>query len=73
MMSVGSVIRLIKTNTARKIKEKFPILKNHYWGIDSLWSAGYFVSTVGVTTDTIKRYIAKQGEHDAGQKATLFD
>lgn len=72
-MSVGSVIRLVKTNTSRKIKEKFPILKKHYWGTDSLWSEGYFVSTVGITTETIKRYIANQGDLDAGQKATLFD
>ncbi len=64
---------IFKTNTARKIKERFPILKKHYWGTDSLWSAGYFVSTVGITTDTIKRYIAKQGDLDTGQTATLFD
>ena len=72
-VSVGSIIRLVKTNTARKIKEKFPILKKHYWGTDSLWSDGYFVSTVGITTETIKRYIAKQGDLDTGQRATLFD
>lgn len=72
-MTVGSVVRLVKTNTARKIKEKFPVLKKHYWGTDSLWSEGYFVSTVGVTTETIKRYIAKQGELDTGQTASLFD
>ena len=72
-MTVGSVVRLVKTNTARKIKEKFPILKKHYWGTDSLWSEGYFVSTVGITTDIIKRYIAKQGELDTGQTASLFD
>ena len=72
-MTVGSVVRLIKTNTARNIKKQFPILKNHYWGIDSLWSEGYFVSTVGVTTETIERYIMQQGEQDAGQTTTLFD
>jgi putative transposase len=48
-MTVGSVVRLIKTNTARKIKEQFPVLKKYYWGTDSLWSEGYFVSTVGAT------------------------
>ena len=72
-MSVGDVVRLIKTNTASKIKEKFPILKKHYWGIDSLWSEGYFVSTTGITNEIIKRYIANQGELDAGQTASLFD
>ena len=72
-MKVGDTVRLIKTNTARKIKEKFPVLKEHYWGTDSLWSAGYFVSTVGVTTETIKLYIENQGKLDTGQTATLFD
>lgn len=72
-MTVGSVVRLIKTNTARKVKEQFPVLKKYYWGTDSLWSEGYFVSTVGVTTETIRRYIAKQGELDTGQTASLFD
>ncbi len=72
-MSVGSVIRLVKTNTARKVKDRFPVLKKHYWGTDSLWSEGYFVSTVGVTAETIRRYIANQGERDSGQRASLFD
>ena len=72
-ITVGSAIRFVKMNTARKIKEKFPDLKKYYWGIDSLWSEGYFVSTVGITTETIKRYIAKQGDLDTGQTASLFD
>lgn len=72
-MSVGSVVRLIKTNTSSKIKEKFPMLKKYYWSTDSFWSEGYFVSTTGVDTETIKRYIENQGELDAGQTATLFD
>lgn len=71
--SVGSVVRLIKTNTSRKIKQKFPVLKKHYWGSDGIWSDGYFVSTVGITTEIIKRYIAKQGDLDTGQTASLFD
>jgi putative transposase len=72
-MSVGSVIRLVKTNTARKIKERFPSLKSRYWGSEGFWSDGYFVSTVGAATETIKRYIAKQGDLDTGQRALLFD
>ena len=72
-MSVGSVIRLLKTNTSRKIKEKFPVLKKHYWGTDGIWSEGYFVSTTGINTHIIKRYIENQGNLDTGQRATLFD
>ena len=48
-------------------------LPSRHWGIDSLWSEGYFVSTVGVTTETIERYTMQQGEQDTGQTTTLFD
>ena len=66
-MSVGSVVRLIKTNTAKGLKQKFPFLKQLYWGTDSIWSSGYFVSTVGVNDTVIKKYIENQGKEDSGQ------
>lgn len=69
--SVGSMIRVIKTNTARGLKQKFPFLNEVYWGTDSLWSASYFVSTVGVNEATIKRYIEMQGSEDAGRQVRL--
>ncbi len=72
-MSVGKVVGLIKTNTARGIKEQFPQLKKVYWGNDGIWSDGYFVSTVGADAEVIKRYIKQQGTEDTAQTATLFD
>ena len=72
-MSVGSVVRLIKTNTARGIKQKFPFLKKVYWGTDSLWSASYFVSTTGINEKVLKRYIENQGHEDEGQTTKLFE
>lgn len=70
-MSVGSVVRLIKTNTARKLKQQFPLLQKVYWGTDSIWSEGYFVSTVGINEAVIRRYIELQGKEDAGQTAAV--
>ena len=61
-MSVGSVVRLLKTNTARNLKKQFPILNKYFWGTDGIWSEGYFVSTVGVGQDIIKRYIANNDD-----------
>jgi putative transposase len=72
-ITVGSVVRLLKTNSSRDIKNKFPILKKRYWGTDGIWSDGYFVSTVGINTEIIKRYIENQGSLDTGQRASLFD
>jgi putative transposase len=70
---ICDIVRLIKSNTSRGIKEKFPILKKQYWGQDGIWSDGYFVSTVGVNKDIVTKYIEKQGEFDTGQTALLFD
>ena len=66
-VTVGSVVRLLKTNTAKALNDKFPHLRDVYWGTRSIWSAGYFVSTVGINEAVIRRYIQNQGEEDAGQ------
>ena len=66
-MSVGSAVRIIKSNMSVKLKEKFPFLKKVYWGTDGIWSDGYFVSTVGINERVIKRYIELQSEEDSGQ------
>lgn len=66
-MSVGNAVRIIKTNTAQSLKQKFPFLKDVYWGQDSIWSDGYFVSTVGINEQIIRQYIEQQGQEDAGQ------
>lgn len=65
--SISKVTTIIKTNTARHMKAEFPFLKQVYWGTNSIWSAGYFVSTVGINANIIKRYIENQGKADAGQ------
>ena len=66
-MSVGKVIGIIKQNTSRELKQKFPFLKQVYWGTDGVWSEGYFVSTVGIDETMIQTYIEEQGKKDAGQ------
>ncbi|MEN9551631.1 MAG: hypothetical protein RI935_8 [Candidatus Parcubacteria bacterium] len=72
-VSVGSVVRLLKTNTSRNIKSKFPFLKHLCYGTDGVWSDGYFVSTVDVDEQTVQRYIENQGKEDVGQTAKLFE
>ena len=65
--SVSQVVRIIKSNTSKDLKKKFPFLKDVYWGTDGIWSDGYFVSTVGINEEIIKRYIENQGKEDSGQ------
>ena len=66
-MSVGSAVRIIKSNTARNMKKKFKFLKQVYWGTESIWSGSYFVSTVGLDGEIITKYIEAQGKEDLGQ------
>jgi putative transposase len=72
-MAVGKVVGLLKQNTSRELKQKFPFLKQVYWGTDAVWSEGYFVTTVGINEAIIQKYIEQQGKKDAGQaKLELF-
>ncbi len=61
------LVRTLKAVTATALKQKFPHLQKVYWGTSSIWSAGYFASTVGINEDIIRRYIETQGQDDAGQ------
>jgi putative transposase len=72
-MPVGKAVGIIKQNTARELKQKFPYLKKVYWGTDAVWSEGYFVSTVGIDEAVMERYIEEQGKQDAGQTKFEID
>ena len=72
-MSVGKVVGLIKQNTARELKQKFPFLKQVYWGTEAIWSEGYFVSTIGINEKIIQQYIENQGKKDEGQIRLGFE
>ena len=65
--SVSQVVNIIKSNTSRALWEKFSFLKKVYWDGGAVWATGYFVSTVGVSEETVQNYIRNQGEEDAGQ------
>ena len=66
-MAVGKVVGIKKQNTSRELKQKFPFVKQVYYGTESVWSEGYFVSTVGIDEAIIQAYIKQQGQKDAGQ------
>ena len=59
-MTVGKAVGLVKQNTSRELKQKFPFLKEVYWGTDAIWSEGYFVATVGINEAVIQKYIEEQ-------------
>jgi len=70
-MSVASVVNIVKSNTAREMRKKFSFLDKVYWGNPGIWSTGYFVSTIGVNEEIIKKYIQRQGQEDIGQAIVI--
>jgi len=64
---VSKVVCLIKSNTAEALREHFDFLDLVYWKRGGIWSDGYFVSTIGINEDIIRRYIEQQGKEDSGQ------
>ena len=66
-VSVAEAVKIIKANSARILKKKFPFLVSGYFDQQTIWSIGYFVSTVGIHESIIKKYIELQGQEDSGQ------
>ena len=71
-LSISEVVKEIKAKTGLHMRRKFPFLDKVYWGKGGIWSRGYFVSTVGISEATIKKYIEMQGKEDSGQALLEF-
>jgi len=65
--SISTVMGKLKSQSASQLRKAFPWLCKVYWNENILWSPGYFVSSVGVDEETIKRYVEHQGCQDSGQ------
>jgi len=65
--SIAKVVQILKANTGRALREQFAFLRKRYYGRGGVWSVGYFVSTVGLDEETIKRYVRYQEKEDLGQ------
>ena len=72
-MSVSDFVRILKSNTANGLKKRFEFLKKVYWGTKSIWSIGFFVSTIGVNESVIRKYIEMQEKEDTGQAKLELD
>lgn len=63
-LSVSNYIGIIKGKTAIRIFEKKRYLKEKpYWG-NHFWARGYFVSTIGLDEEKIRRYVKYQEEEE---------
>ena len=71
--SIAKVVQIIKSNTGKAMWEKFDFLRQRYYGRGGIWSAGYFVSTVGLDEKLIEKYVRHQEKEDLGQAKLALD
>ena len=67
--SLAWCIQQLKSTTSRDLRKKFPFIREMSEE-NGVWSVGYFVSSVGLNEDQIKKYIEKQGKNDLGLDVT---
>ena len=72
--SVGEMVRVLKSVSAKEIFLRHPEVKKELWG-GEFWEDGYFVRTVGdkVTSDTIKKYIQYHRHEEKTLNQLEFD
>ena len=63
-ISISELMGVLKGKFAIKLFKTYPKMKQKpYWG-NHFWARGYFVSTVGIDEDVIKRYVKHQEKEE---------
>ena len=67
-VSVSSFLGFLKGKLAIKLFKSYPRLKQKpYWG-NHFWARGYFVNTVGMNEEVIRRYVKYQEKREKEEK-----
>lgn len=66
---ISDVVRELKSRSSSTLRTKFKFIDKMY-GDSGVWSVGYFVSTIGLNEDQIRKYIRKQNDSDLGYDVT---
>ncbi len=68
-VSISMLMGTLKGKLAIKLFKSYPKLKQRpYWG-NHFWARGYFVSTIGLDGEMIKRYVKYQEKEEKNEEA----
>ena len=72
-ISISTFMGFLKGKLAITVMKSYPRLrKKPYWG-NHFWARGYFVSTVGLNEDLIRRYVKYQEEQEQREETERRD
>ena len=64
-VSVSRLVNSLKGVSARRLRQDFPELQQHYWRANKLWSGSYFAGSVGgAPLSILRQYIEQQNRPD---------
>ena len=67
---VSKTVQVLKQNSSRALKKRFAYIRRMYLE-DSIWSVGYFSSTIGLNEEVIRKYIEHQGQKELPKEVKL--
>lgn len=54
--SPAQMMKVLKGKSWEYLRREFPELRKKFWGMH-IWARGYFVSTLGIERDAIRKYV----------------
>ena len=69
--SVSYIMQILKGKSSAWMKKKIK-RTNGLYEKESLWARGYFVSSIGLDENIIKRYVKHQHHHNEVEQPSLF-
>lgn len=71
-IAISDAVSKLKSNSSIYLKKRFKFIREMYLEYDGIWSVGYFISSVGLNEEQVKRYIEWQNKKEKPQKSRLF-
>lgn len=71
-IAVADAVRALKAASSNDLQKQFKFIRQIYLEKDGIWSVGYFVSSLGLNEERIKKYIELQGKKELPQTTALF-
>jgi len=71
-ISISKLMGLVKGRTALRLLTRFPYLRKRPCCGNHFWAKGYFVDTVGVDAEIIRKYVKYQERRELAQQEMEF-
>ncbi len=71
-VAISDAVSKLKSNSSIFLRKRFKFIREMYLEKDGIWSTGYFVSSIGINEEQIKKYIEWQDQKEKPQKSRLF-